>query len=366
MSAIDLRNLGKRYPGGGGVGPITLTLEPGERFVLLGPSGSGKSTLLRLIAGLETASTGEVWLHGERVDRWPPHQRGVGLLAQPPALYPQMTVRENLSAGRGTEPARVARATAILRLERLLDRLPHQLSGGERQRVALGKLLARPTRIWLLDEPFVALDAVFRDEFRHDLHLLLAEAQATMILVTHDPIDAWALGRRIGVLSSGSLTQVGTPDQLATEPGHQYVAACLGRVTLLSGQAIGSAGGGDPSGEVFVPEGGSPPLMIPAPWGAVIRQQATPNLTLGIRPEDVVAVTSATPAPPGIRFANWPVVSAEPVGSGWLLTVARERSRLRVSWVTGSPPPVGAPADWLLPADRCLWFDGSGQRITLH
>jgi ABC-type sugar transport system ATPase subunit len=249
----------------------------------------------------------------------------------------------------------------LLRLAPLLDRYPHQLSGGERQRVALAKLLLRGAGVWLLDEPFSGLDPVFRSEFRHDLHLLLDSAPATILLVTHDPIDALALGGLVGVLGDGRLQQLGTPEALRDRPGNRFVAVCLGRLSLIDGRA----GGGDLSGQ-FVSEGGSVTVPLPADVLRRLGPDLTPSLTLGIRPEDV-SPRSPTgppePSRPGAVLEGWTVVLAEPVGSGWLLTLARGRTRVRAEWRSGSPPPVGAPATWFLPADRCLWFDGTGRRI---
>ena len=167
---------------------------------------------MRLVAGLEDPDAGEVHISGQRVDGLPPHRRGVALLPQRPALYPHLTVAQNLQAVRGTQ------SLDLLQLGPLLHRYPHELSGGERQRVALAKLLARGAGVWLLDEPFSNLDPVFRSDFRRDLHLLLDRFAATIILVTHDPIDALALGRRVGVLGDGRLQQLGTARGVARPP----------------------------------------------------------------------------------------------------------------------------------------------------
>jgi ABC-type sugar transport system ATPase subunit len=183
-----------------------------------------------------------------------------------------------------------------------------------------------------------------------------------MILVTHDPTDALALGRRVGVLGEGRLQQIGTPEELHDHPGNRFVAYCLGRLSLIEGRA----GGGEHAGQ-FVSSCGQVAVPLPEP----IRQGAdpAPNLTLGIRPEDVVRVSPGEPpgsARAGAVLAGWPVVSAEPVGSGWLLTLASGPTRVRAEWRSGSPPPVGERTSWFLPAERCLWFGGpSGRRIDV-
>ena len=205
--------------------------------------------------------------------------------------------------------------------------------------------------MWLLDEPFAPLDPMFRAEFRTDLLLFAEKSLPTILFVTHDPIDALALGHRIGVLGDGKLQQVGTPDELRSRPGNRFVAFCIGAFCLIDG----TVDDGDPT--AFVAEGGSVRVPLPA------RLRAKPGaagLTLGLRPDDVQARSPG--APPG-GISGWPLVSAEPDGSGWLLTVARGRSRVRVQWRSGSPPPVGTPTDWTVLPDRGVWFDATGRAV---
>ena len=388
--SISLQKISKRYANGVvGLHPTTLRIEDGEQLVLLGPSGSGKSTLLRLIAGLEDADGGEIHIDGHRVDELPPHKRGVAMIAQRPALYPHLTVAQNIALVKSFgEPAALAAGWSVtvnrqvvtrlrkstrhlmqpvrqetFSLHALLHRYPHELSGGERQRVQLAKLFARNAKVWLMDEPFSGLDPVFRAEFRHDLHLLQTESRATMLFVTHDPTDALALGRRVGVLGDGRLQQLGTSEQLRNHPSNRFVAFCLGQLSLINGRV----GGGDHSEHGFVSEWGSIVVPLTADFVSRLNTQSNLSLTLGIRPEDVLMVSPTNPpgSTPGAKLVGWSVVLAEPVGSGWLLTVAHERSRVRVEWRSDSPPPVGASTDWFIPAAQCLWFDGlTGQRIT--
>jgi len=369
---LTLRHLSKTYPNGvTALSPTDLVVPTGDRLVLLGPSGSGKSTLLRLIVGLDTPTTGEVWRDGTRIDRLPPHERGVAFLPQRPALYPHLSVAKNLGINgewrmengqKGQDnqqvssilhspfaiensPFSIAHCVELLRLSPLLDRYPHQLSGGEKQRVALAKLLLRNCPVWLLDEPFAGLDPPFRAEFRHDLHLLSARVNATIITVSHDPIDASALGRRLGVLGAGVLQQVGPPDELRTRPGNRFVAFALGQFCFLDGTATDRGEFASVCGTVRVP---LPPGLIDSPVGR--------SLAFGLRPDDV------TPDPNG--HAGWEIVSAEPTGGGWLLTVAAGRSRLRAEWRAGPPPATGTLFPWAVPPGRGLWFDGkTGERL---
>jgi ABC-type sugar transport system ATPase subunit len=235
----------------------------------------------------------------------------------------------------------------------------------------LAKLVAQNRPVWLLDEPFSGLDPLFRSEFRHDLLLFQASARATILLVTHDPIDALALGHRIGVLADGVLQQIGPPDELKTHPGNRFVAFCVGGFSFLDGTVERTgAGDGDPvapAATQFVAEGGSVRVPVPPELFRRLGDPApTRRLTLGLRIDDV------QPRPPGLpsdsssdgAITGWPLVSAEPDGSGWLLTVARGRTRLRVGWRSGSPPPVGAQTDWTIPAAHGTWFDGgTGERL---
>jgi ABC-type sugar transport system ATPase subunit len=251
-----------------------------------------------------------------------------------------------------------------LDLEPLLDRKPHELSGGERQRVALALAVSRQAGVWLLDEPFAALDPVFRAGFRADLPLLNGGGGATILLVTHDPIDALALGRRVGMLGDGRLQCVGTPDDLARRPGNRFAAFSLGRFCLVDGGLRrGDAEVGEPAGGVFAPADGSMAIPVPAFVAGRVDPSAR-NLTLGFRPEDLSPVPPDPPPVSGVRLVGWPAVSAEPDGSGWRLILVKGRTRLSAAWPAGSPPPVGAPRDWFLPADRCHWFAGpNGTRI---
>ncbi|QEL14541.1 ABC transporter ATP-binding protein [Limnoglobus roseus] len=352
---LTLRGVSKLFAPNVGLHPLDLDVPAGDRLVLLGPSGSGKSTLLRLIAGLDDPDTGEIFLDGKLVNRVPPHERGVAFVPQRAGLYPHLTVQENLAVGRRT-PVPTADPFGI---SHLLDRFPHQLSGGEKQRVALARVVTRQAGVWLFDEPFAALDPVFRSEIRHDLHLILGNSLHTILLVTHDPIDALALGRRVGVLGDGRIQQLGTAEELADRPNNRFVAFSVGQLSLIDGRVCG----GDPSAAKFVSEDGSVDVTIPPALARRVATQPTPNLTLGIRPEDVHLRPPEEDSPNGANFRGWLVISAEPVGSGWLLTTARGRCRVRVGWSSDAPPRVGTPVNWFSPVDRCLWFDHTGRRI---
>jgi len=236
LSSIELQNLAKAYPGSiEALRPIDLTVHSGELLVLLGPSGSGKSTILRLIAGLETPSSGNVRIDGRDMRRIPPHRRDVAMVFQNPALYPHLSVLGNLIFGvRGRGISRVqARARAnnvagILGLDRVLARNPGTLSGGERQRVAIGRALVREPKIILLDEPFSNLDVPLRAALREEVIELHRRFKTTLIHVTHDQSEALLMGDRVVILEKGQLRQCGSPRAVYDHPRHRFVAGFVG------------------------------------------------------------------------------------------------------------------------------------------
>ena len=236
MATVSLRRLSKVY---GGVTPavdrVTLDVEDGEFFVLLGPSGCGKSTVLRMVAGLESVSSGEVWIDGVLANAVKSSERDVAMVFQTGALYPHMTVAENIGfplrlarEGRRRTRARVREAAALLGITDLLQRLPTQLSGGQRQRVALGRAIVRHPQLFLMDEPMSNLDAALRAEIRADIARLQRRLGTTTIYVTHDQVEAMTMGDRIAVLRDGRVVQTGHPLDVYAAPTDLFVASFLG------------------------------------------------------------------------------------------------------------------------------------------
>lgn len=250
MTAIDLRHITKTYPVAArpAVRDVSLTVKEGTIVTLLGPSGCGKTTILRVIAGLERAESGEVFLAGRAVSgeaNWvPPERRGVGMVFQDWALFPHLDVFRNVSFGyKGAD--RRERVREVLELVNLVGyerRYPHQLSGGQQQRVALARALARRPVVVLLDEPFSSLDADLRVQMRVELKRILKEAGTTAVLVTHDQRDALAISDRIAVLNDGAIQQVGTPREIYRRPANTFVALFVGRGNLLKGVLAADAG----------------------------------------------------------------------------------------------------------------------------
>jgi multiple sugar transport system ATP-binding protein len=237
LSRIELRGVSKSFgPNVFALRGIDLVVEQGERVAVLGPSGSGKSTLLRVIAGLERSDAGSVWMDGRNMAEVPPYRREVAMVFQNPALYPHLSVFENMAFSvrargmpRTERPRRVSLVAETLGIEHLLARRPADLSGGERQRVALGRAVIREPRVLLLDEPFASLDDPLRVSLREEVVKLHRQLGLTLIHVTHDQGEALALGERVAVLHQGRLMQYGSPREVYDRPVHRFVGLFVGR-----------------------------------------------------------------------------------------------------------------------------------------
>jgi multiple sugar transport system ATP-binding protein len=235
VADIDLTNVSKRFGAVRVLEDVSLNIKHGEFMVFLGPSGCGKSTLLRMIAGLESNDSGEIVIGGKRVDKLPANERGIAMVFQNYALYPHMTVRENMSFGLqniGTPKPQITKlvdeAAKVLEISQLLDRKPAQLSGGQRQRVAIGRSIVRDPKAFLLDEPLSNLDAGLRVRTRVELAQLHRRMDATMIFVTHDQVEAMTLASRIVVMNNRKIEQIGTPMEIYSRPATRFVAGFVG------------------------------------------------------------------------------------------------------------------------------------------
>src|SRR5881397_815987 len=310
MASVTLRRLSKVFDGGvQALYPLDLDVRDGELLVLLGPSGSGKTTALRCIAGLEQPTTGDVVIGERIVTNVPPADRDVAMVFQSPALYPHLTVRQNIAFPlemRGLAHAQAARrvleTATRLGLQSVLDRLPSQLSEGERQRAALGRAIVRGPQVFLLDEPLARLDAPLRIELRAELLALHRALAATMIYVTHDQAEAMTMGQRIAVLHGGRLRQVGTPEEVYQRPADVHVARFFGTpgMNVLQGRGRGIGDGGR------VIEAGS--LTIPIELSTYEGE-----LQVGIRPENVALCAVDR------GVGNVDVLVVEPLGSETLV-----------------------------------------------
>jgi multiple sugar transport system ATP-binding protein len=252
MAQVELRDVRKSYGSVDVIHGIDLDLAKGEFIIFVGPSGCGKSTLLRMIAGLEDITSGELRIGGARMNEVMPARRGCAMVFQSYALYPHMTVRENMSFGleqarlpKAEADARIAEAARMLQIDHLLDRKPKQLSGGQRQRVAIGRAITRQPRVFLFDEPLSNLDAALRVDTRLEIAALHRRLHdTTMIYVTHDQVEAMTLADRIVVLNAGRVEQVGTPMDLYDSPASRFVAGFIGspRMNMIEGPTAASMG----------------------------------------------------------------------------------------------------------------------------
>jgi len=263
MSEVELRNVKKKYGTVEAIKNLNLSVEKGEFCALLGPSGCGKSTLLRMIAGLEVVTEGQIFIDGADVTHVPPAKRRIAMVFQSYALYPHMTVRQNISfslrvakAPKDVIEQRTNAVAKMLQLENLLDRRPAQLSGGQRQRVAIGRALVREPQVFLFDEPLSNLDAMLRVQMRVEIAKLHQDLKATMIYVTHDQVEAMTLADKIVVLDHGVISQVGTPMELYHSPANKFVASFIGapsmnflpveaKATAGRDATVGLSGGGE-------------------------------------------------------------------------------------------------------------------------
>ncbi len=324
MARVRFEGVAKRFGEHAVLAPLDLEIADGEFFTFVGPSGCGKSTLLALVAGLEAASAGAIHFDAARVDGLPPGERDVAMVFQSYALYPHLTVRENIAfplrvrrAPRAEVDAAVERAAASLGLSPLLARRPRELSGGQRQRVALGRALVRRPRVFLMDEPLSNLDARLRLEMREEFQRLHAAHGITTLYVTHDQEEAMALSRRVAVLEAGRIAQCGPPQDVYADPASLFVAQFLG----------------------------SPPLNVLA--------GAAPDVVLGVRPADVLVHAGARE---GALAAT--VALLEPTGSDLWVTGEWRGQRLK-GRAAGAAPERGATAWFSVPPERVYAFDAA-------
>jgi multiple sugar transport system ATP-binding protein len=351
MAGVEFAHVGKTYGRGlHAVKDVSLSVSEGEFLVLVGPSGCGKSTLLRMVAGLEEVSEGEIRIGGKRVNDVAPRDRDVAMVFQNYALYPHMTVFDNLAFGlqlrkvpKDDIQRRVETAAGVLGLERYLTRQPRELSGGERQRVALGRAMVREPKVFLFDEPLSNLDARLRVEMRAEIRRLHHRVGATMIYVTHDQVEAMTMGDRIAVLKAGELQQVADPSTLYARPANTFVAGFIGSPPV--NQFAGTVAADGSSVEVAGAK-----LTLGGPQRAVLASRRGGAVSLGVRPEDLTLAQDGA----GIRAR---VELVEPLGNEtlvhWSSAVGPLVSRIN----SGPVPALGAEAALVASAERMLLFD---------
>ncbi len=327
MATVELRNITKVYEGGvKAVDAANITVADKEFVVLVGPSGCGKSTTLRMIAGLEEITSGELLIDGSAMNDVAPKDRDIAMVFQNYALYPHMTVYENMAFGlkirkyaKKEIEARVHEAAGILDIEELLDRKPKALSGGQRQRVAVGRAIVRKPKVFLFDEPLSNLDAKLRVQMRAEISSLHSRLQATMIYVTHDQVEAMTMGDRIVVMRDGLIQQIGTPLGLYNQPNNRFVAGFIGSPPMNI--MVGTVS--EDGGRVVIDEGDF--QMQPEPDTAdSLRSYVGREVVFGIRPEDLVQEDGPVP----VNNITASVEVVEPLGSEIHLYVTTSKHQM--------------------------------------
>ena len=344
MASIQLQNIVKRYGGFTGVRHMSLEIHDEEFLVLLGPSGCGKTTTMRMIAGLEVPTEGEIIIGDEYVNDVDARDRDVAMVFQGYALYPNMSIYENIRFPlrmRGIpakqHDALIRRAADMVELGDYLDRKPGALSGGQRQRAALARAVVRAPQVFLMDEPLSNLDAKLRASMRVQIKHLQRQLKITTVYVTHDQIEAMTLADRIVIMDKGAIQQVGTPDQIYADPANTFVAGFIGGppMNLIDGTAQNG---------LFSATG----ITVPCPAAL------NGKVTLGIRPEDCVV---------GGNHVQGLVYGVEPTGDVTYLTIITGTKQLEVKAARDFRAPIDSPITIGFDPTRLYFFDETGQRI---
>ncbi|ANH07345.1 MULTISPECIES: ABC transporter ATP-binding protein [Shinella] len=354
MASIDIQDIRKSFGAFSVLHGVDLTIRDGEFIVLVGPSGCGKSTLLRMIAGLEDVTSGDIRIDGKRVNDLAPKDRDIAMVFQSYALYPHMSVADNMSYSlklRRTAKEKIASAVggaaAKLGLDPLLERRPRALSGGQRQRVAMGRAIVRQPKAFLFDEPLSNLDARLREQMRAEIKKLHGDLHATSIYVTHDQIEAMTLADRIVAMHAGVVQQVGTPLDLYDRPANLFVAGFIGSpgMNFFEGRYLVSGDHAD----LRLANG----VTLPVPRRAGIESGAT--ATLGIRPEHVVLDAH------GALEAKVDLI--EPTGFGIIMHVSIHDVPMKIFTLDRAMLDPGPAVRVDLPQERLHLFGTQGQRV---
>ncbi|MGK9067410.1 ABC transporter ATP-binding protein [Stutzerimonas chloritidismutans] len=364
MAALELCNVRKSYPGSAHdtLNDIDLKIDDGEFLILVGPSGCGKSTLMNCIAGLEEITGGEIRVDGADISSASPKDRDIAMVFQSYALYPTMTVRENIAFGlkmrkvpAATIEEEVTRVAKLLQIEHLLGRKPSQLSGGQQQRVAMGRALARRPKIYLFDEPLSNLDAKLRVEMRTEIKLMHQRLKTTTVYVTHDQIEAMTLGDKVAVMKEGVVQQFGTPKEIYNNPANLFVASFIGsppmnfiplRLNRQGGAWLALLDSGQDRCEL--------PLRLADGESLEGRE-----VILGIRPEQISL--GSDPALPSLRAE---VQVVEPTGPDTMVFVELNQTKVCVRLAPDAATDAGSTLTLQFEPDKVLLFDAkTGERL---
>ncbi len=350
MALVELVKVAKNYGKQQVLKPLDLTIKDGSFTVLVGPSGCGKSTLLRLLAGLESLSDGDILLDKVQINNFDPADRDIAMVFQSYALYPHLTVAENMAfhmqvkkVPKAEQQAKVLQAAKVLGIDHLLQRLPKDLSGGQRQRVAMGRALVRNPKVFLFDEPLSNLDAQLRMELRAEIKSVHQQFRTTTVYVTHDQVEAMTLADNIVVMKDGYIVQQGSPLSIYDQPVNTFVARFIGSppMNLLAG--------------VFLTFNGTPGVgcgqlwfALPEKWWAQARHSEGQPVTVGLRPHDVKIVEH----------------SLQPAAELRLLEVTGESSLLHVTW-NGFPMHVQCAGRASVSSEKPVWLEANSTNIHL-
>jgi multiple sugar transport system ATP-binding protein len=367
MANVILRNLVKKINDSVIVNNINLEVQDREFCILVGPSGCGKSTTLRLIAGLEEITTGEIWIGNRLVNGVPPMNRDIAMVFQNYALYPHMTVYENMAFGlklrkygKKDIDSRVREAAEILNISHLLERRPKELSGGQRQRVAVGRAIVRKPKVFLFDEPLSNLDAKLRVQMRAEISKLHDRLQTTMIYVTHDQVEAMTMGDRICVMQDGVIKQVDKPLEIYNRPGNKFVASFIGSppMNFMDVQVT-------PRGSEIWLEEGKFSLRLPTGIEENVRAYAGQTVILGVRPEDLSEKVYAGASRTEGQTALSTVEVVQPMGSEILLYLNTGKNTLVARLEPNTTAKVNQEIEILFNMEKIHLFDrNSLERIA--
>ena len=357
MATLTIRNVTKSYGATEVLKGVTLEAEDGEFIALVGPSGCGKSTLLNMIAGLEKITTGEIYIGDRMVNSVPPKDRDIAMVFQSYALYPTMTVRENITFGmesrrvpKAEQDAAVERVAAFLQIEPLLKRKPGQLSGGQRQRVAMGRALVRDPSLFLFDEPLSNLDAKLRVEMRTEIKKLHAKVGKTTVYVTHDQVEAMTLASRIAVMYKGELQQFDKPATVYARPANLFVAGFMGSPSMNFLPGAIDAGG------IRLDDGTH--LAMTA------RKGVSGKVILGVRPEHIHAShDEALGRRPNVALVNATVEVVEPTGAETIAVMRLGDKEITGRFAPDLAPSAGETIELAFDMDQVCLFDPATEKL---
>ncbi|MER0236936.1 sn-glycerol-3-phosphate ABC transporter ATP-binding protein UgpC [Fulvimarina sp. MAC8] len=361
MGFLDIDGVTKSYGALKVLHDTNISVEEGEFLVLVGPSGCGKSTLLNMIAGLEEVSSGDIVINGRSMNGVKPADRNIAMVFQSYALYPNMTVRGNISFGmemhgipKKEREEKIAQVAELLQITPLLDRKPGQLSGGQRQRVAMGRALTRDPDVFLFDEPLSNLDAKLRVDMRTEIKKLHQKLGTTIVYVTHDQIEALTLSTRIAVMYGGHVQQIGTPKEIYDNPANLFVAGFMGSPSMNLFPAKIVSANGSPAAEVTLSDGRSTILPFAGRDGA---GEEGREITLGIRPESITEPDGADRNSRAVHVVESRVEITEPAGSDIFVVTQMGGKDITARFSSDVPVKAGEDFPFAINMEKAVAFD---------